>query len=106
VRATPIISGRFHQMAHLEDLIAEHLDWQGYVVKQNILVGKRPNGGWDMELDIVAYRHEDHSLLHMEPSLDAHVWAKREQRFKKKFDIGRKLIFTEKKGVRFICPPR
>ena len=82
-------------MAHLEDLIAEHLDWQGYVVKQNILVGKRAKGGWDMELDIVAYRHGDHSLLHVEPSLDAHPWAKREMRFTKKFDAGRKLIFAE-----------
>ena len=82
-------------MAHLEDLIAEHLDWQGYVVKQNILVGKRAKGGWDMELDIVAYRHADHSLLHLEPSLDAHTWAKREKRFAKKFEAGRNLIFSE-----------
>ncbi len=82
-------------MARLEDLIAEHLDWQGYVVKQNINVGKRAKGGWDMELDIIAYRHADHSLLHMEPSLDADPWAKREKRFAKKFDAGRRLIFTE-----------
>jgi hypothetical protein len=27
-------------MSHLEDLIAEYYDWQGYVVKRNIRVGK------------------------------------------------------------------
>ena len=82
-------------MAHLEDLIAEHLDWQGYVVKQNVMVGKRAKGGWDMELDVIAYRHETHSLLHLEPSLDAHTWAKREERFTKKFEAGRRHIFED-----------
>lgn len=80
---------------HLEDLVAEHLEWKGYVVRRNILVGKRAKGGWDMELDIVAYDPKRAEVLHVEPSLDADPWARREQRFRKKFEVGKRLIFTE-----------
>lgn len=34
-------------------------------------------------------------LLHYEPSLDAHSWAKREARYAKKFQAGRSYIFKE-----------
>lgn len=82
-------------MAHLEDLLAEYYDWRGYVVKRNVKVGRRALGGWDMELDVIAYDpHKDH-LVHLEPSLDAHSWEKREQRFAKKFSAGEQFIFSE-----------
>lgn len=81
--------------AHLEDLIAEHLDWLGYIVKRNVLVGKRAKGGWVMELDIMAYHPGRAEVIHAEPSLDAHTWAKREQRFRKKFDAGKRFAFAE-----------
>jgi hypothetical protein len=42
-------------MSHLEDLIVEYYDWRGYLVKRNIRVGPLAHGGWEMELDIVAY---------------------------------------------------
>lgn len=82
-------------MAHLEDLIAEFYDWQGYLVKRNIKVGRRAKGGWEMEIDVVAYDPHSRHLIHLEPSLDAHSWPKREARFKKKFDAARKYIFSE-----------
>ena len=82
-------------MTHLEELIAEYYEWRGYVVKCNALVGKRARGGWEMELDVVAYDPETPSILHIEPSLDAQSWETREGRFVKKFEAGRKYILSE-----------
>ena len=82
-------------MSHLEDLIAEYYDWKGYLVKRNIKVGRLSHGGWEMELDILAYHPHTRHLVHLEPSIDAHSWATREQRFTKKFGAGEKYIFTE-----------
>lgn len=82
-------------MSHLESLIAEYLDWQGYVVKRNIRVGQLAQGGYEMELDVVGYRHSDNRLVHYEPSLDAQSWAKREERYEKKFAAGKKYILSE-----------
>jgi len=48
-----------------------------------------------MELDVVAYKPETSDLVHIETSLDADTWEKREQRFKKKFDFGRQCIHVE-----------
>ena len=64
-------------------------------MKRNIRVGRLSHGGWKMELDIIAYNpHSDH-LVHLEPSIDAHSWNVREERFKKKFSAGVNYIFTE-----------
>lgn len=82
-------------MTHLEQLIAEFYDWQGYTIKRNIKVGKRPKGGWEMELDVVAYHPTLNKLLHVEASLDAQSWAMREQRYIKKFTLGEKYILSE-----------
>ena len=82
-------------MSHLEDLIAEYYDWQGYLVKRNVKVGKLAHGGWEMELDVVAYDPHGKHLIHLEPSIDAHSWATREQRFLKKFGAGEKYIFAD-----------
>lgn len=82
-------------MSHLEDIIAEYYDWKGYLVKRNIKVGKLSHGGWEMELDVVAFDPHTEHLIHLEPSIDAHSWATREQRFTKKFIAARKYIFSE-----------
>lgn len=79
-------------MNHLERLIAQYYEWQGYVVRANTLVGKRPQGGYECELDICAYNPATHHLVHLEPSLDADTWERRECRFRKKFDAGAKHI--------------
>ena len=82
-------------MNHLEKLIRQYYEWQGYLVRGNVKVGRREQGGWAGELDIVAYHPETKRLLHIEPSLDAHTWAKREVRFKKKFAAGRRHIYRD-----------
>ena len=82
-------------MSHLEDLLAEYYDWRGYLVKRNIKVGKLAHGGWEMELDVVAYHPHTSHLIHAEPSVDAHDWATRERRFTKKFKAAKRYIFSE-----------
>ncbi len=82
-------------MTHIENLLAEYLDWKGYVVKRNIRVGRLRHGGWQMELDIVAYHPTTKDLVHYEPSLDANSWKKREERYRKKFSAGRQRIPSE-----------
>jgi hypothetical protein len=76
----------------LEELIAEWYQYRGYFIRQNVLVGKRQRGGWECELDIVAFLPTKGHLVHIEPSMDASSWAKREERYKKKFDAGKRHI--------------
>lgn len=76
----------------LEQLVAEWYEYKGYFVRRNVLVGKRTRGGHESELDVVAFKPSDRHLVHIEPSMDAESWEKRERRFKKKFDAGRKYI--------------
>jgi hypothetical protein len=40
---------------YLEQLLAEWYEFQGYFIRQNVWVGKRPQGGYECELDIVAF---------------------------------------------------
>jgi hypothetical protein len=74
----------------LEQLVSEWLEYQGYFIRQNVKVGKLPKGGWEGELDIVAFHPVTRHLVHYEPSTDADSWARREERFEKKFDAGKK----------------
>ena len=79
-------------MNHLENLIKQYYEWKGYVVRNNVKVGRLAHGGWAGELDIVAYHPRSHHLIHLEPSIDAHSWPTREQRFRKNFAAGREYI--------------
>ncbi|MBL0422394.1 hypothetical protein JI739_18745 [Ramlibacter sp. AW1] len=56
-------------------------------------VGRLKHGGWEMELDIVAFHPQTKHLVHLEPSIDANSWEVREARFKKKFESGEKHMF-------------
>lgn len=76
----------------LEQLISEWYEYQGYFVRRNILVGKREKGGYECELDVVAYNPREKHLIHIEPSTDADSWAIREKRFCKKFEAGRRYV--------------
>jgi hypothetical protein len=76
-------------MNHLEQLVGEWFEYNGYFVRRNVLVGRRPAGGYDCELDVVAFNPRTKHLVHVEPSLDANSWAKRELRYEKKFKAGR-----------------
>ena len=82
-------------MNHLEGLLRQYYEWNGYIVRSNVKVGRLPHGGWTGELDIVAYHPQTKKLIHLEPSMDAHSWHKREERFAKKFAAGIKYIGSE-----------
>lgn len=84
---------------YLEDLVAQWYDFNGYLVKRNLMVGKRPKGGYACELDVVAFNPLTKHLVHVEPTHDADAWAKRERRYKKKFDAGRKHIPEHFEGI-------
>jgi hypothetical protein len=81
--------------SHLETLIHEYLEWQGYLVRRNVKVGRRAKGGWEMELDVIGYHPVTLHLVHYEPSLDALSWERREARFQKKFTAARTYLFKE-----------
>ena len=76
----------------LEQLTREWYEYCGYFVRQNVNVGKRKAGGYECELDIVAFNPKTNHLVHVEPSMDADSWANRETRYEKKFVAGRKYI--------------
>ena len=82
-------------MNHLEKLTRQYYDWDGYLVKGNVKVGRLSHGGWAGELDIVAYHPKENKLIHVEPLIDAHSWEKREERFEKKFRLGREYIYKD-----------
>lgn len=76
-------------MNHLEQLVGEWLEFNGYFVRRNVRVAPRQLGGYDGELDVVAFHPSTRHLLHVETSLDAHSWERREIRFAQKFGLGR-----------------
>jgi hypothetical protein len=76
----------------LEQLVAEWYEYQGYFVRRNVLVGRRPNGGYECELDVVAFHPITQHLVHIEPSMDADSWTVRDERYHKKFEAGRRYI--------------
>lgn len=86
-------------MNHLEQLVAEWYEYRGYFVRRNVQVGRRTKGGYDCELDVVAFHPESQHLVHVEPSMDANTWAVREARYANKFLAGRTHIPTIFKGV-------
>lgn len=72
---------------HLEQLVSEWYEYQGYFVRRNINVGLRKNkGGYECELDVVAFNPETKHLVHIEPSNDADSWEIRDRRFGLKFE--------------------
>jgi len=77
---------------YLEQLLAEWYEFRGYFVRRNVLVGKRARGGYDCELDIVAFNPVTKHLVHLEPSMDTYSWDRREERLAKKFVAGRRHI--------------
>lgn len=71
-------------MNFLEELAAEWYEYRGYFVRTNIKARKRAKGGWDAELDLLAYAPSEEKLLHIETSGDADSWPKRRKRFETK----------------------
>ncbi len=78
-------------MNFLESLVAEWYEFSGYFVRSNSRTRKRLKGGWDVELDVLAFSPSDQRLVHIEISGDANSWQKRKDIFlKKKFILSRK----------------
>jgi len=78
-------------MNHLEQIVAEWLEYQGYFVRRNIQVGKRERGGYECELDIVGFHPTEKKLVQYEPPTDASSWYIREKSYKRKFAAGKKI---------------
>ena len=77
-------------MNFLESLVSEWYEYSGYFVRSNARTRKRQGGGWDVELDVLAYSPSDQRLIHIETSSDANSWQERKDRFlKKKFILSR-----------------
>jgi hypothetical protein len=73
-------------MNFLETLVAEWYEYTGYFVRANPRTRKRAKGGWDVELDVLAFAPGDQRLIHIEASSDNNSWSERKDRFlKKKF---------------------
>lgn len=83
----------------LEQLASEWFEYRGYFVRRNVLVGPRSAGGHESELDVVAFDPKERCLVHLEASMDAGSWQKREARFTKKFEAGRKYVPGLFKGI-------
>ena len=79
-------------MNFLEQLLAEWFEYRGYFVRRNVRVGPRSKGGYECELDIVAFHPERKHLVHVEPSTDADSYEIRDRRYEKKFAAGRKYV--------------
>jgi len=84
---------------HLEQLVAEWLQYNGYFVRVAVQVGPRQQGGFEGELDVVAIHLERQHFLHVECSLDALSWPKREARFAAKLDRGKRFVRDVFRGV-------
>jgi len=68
-------------MNFLESLAAEWYEYTGHLVRTNVRTGKRASGGWEGELDVLAYDPKSKTLRHIELSSDAFSWEKRKDRF-------------------------
>jgi hypothetical protein len=64
-------------MNFLEQLVGEWYSYQGYYVRTNVMVGPRDAGGYEGELDVVAFHPETREIVHVETSMDALSWDKR-----------------------------
>jgi len=78
-------------MTFLEQLVAEWYEYEKYFVRSNVRARKRAKGGFDVELDVLAYDLPNNALLHVETSGDADSWAERKRRF-----LTKKFILTKK----------
>ncbi|KPK52587.1 MAG: hypothetical protein PVI25_01685 [Gammaproteobacteria bacterium] len=77
---------------YLEQLAAEWYEYRGYFVRRHVMVGAKPGGGYEGELTILAVHLEQRDVVQVEPSMDAHSWEKREQRYESRFALGRHFI--------------
>jgi len=76
----------------LEELATQYYEYKGYFVRRIVNVGKLAKGGYEGELDVVAFHPVNNSLIHIEATMDAESWRSRELQFERKFAAGTKYI--------------
>lgn len=81
-------------MNFLEQLVAEWYGYSGHFILKNVKFGKLRGGGYEGEMDIVAFNPQKQILCHIEVSSDAVSWEKRKERFKKKFEAAARYYGT------------
>jgi hypothetical protein len=86
-------------MNHLEQLVAEWLQYKDYLVRVSVPVGPREKGGFEGELDVIAVNLAAKHFLHVECSLDALSTEKREIHFAVKFERGRRFAKDVFRGL-------
>lgn len=91
---------------YLEQLATEWYEYSGYFVRRNVLVGAKPGGGFEGELAILAVHVGQRHVIHIEPSMDAHSWEKRSERYSKRFEDGRRFIPGLVDGLEPVVPLR
>ncbi|GGH46383.1 hypothetical protein GCM10008014_09020 [Paenibacillus silvae] len=74
-------------MNFLEQLASEYYTYRGNFVRTNIKFNKRTNGGYDGEIDVLAFDTLTNSLTHIETSTDAQTIADRKVKFARKFNL-------------------
>jgi len=72
-------------MNFLEQLVAEWYSFSGYFVQTNVKFGKLKAGGYEGEMDVVAFHPQTKVLVHVETSSDADSWEERKRSFGRKF---------------------
>jgi len=92
-------------MNFLESVVAEWYVYSGYFVRTNVRYNfkvkkTRAKGGFDAELDVLAYKPLSAELIHIETSGDGMAWTQRRERFVNKkfrldFDDYKKIIGNE-----------
>ncbi len=72
-------------MNFLEQLAAEWYEYKGYFVLTNRTYGKRGEGGFEGEVDVLAVRLKERDFLHIETSTDSSSYAVRKEKFRDQF---------------------
>jgi hypothetical protein len=72
-------------MNFLEQLVGEWYSYKGYFVQTNVKFGPLKHGGYEGEMDVVAFHPKDKVLVHVETSTDSLSWEKRRHHFESKF---------------------
>ncbi len=72
-------------MNFLEQLAAEWYAYNGYFVLTNRKYGEPEGGGFEGEVDVLAFHAHKREFLHIETSSDASSWANRKQKFRRQF---------------------
>ncbi len=72
-------------MNHLEEIVREYYEYNGYFVKTNIKFKKLVTGGYKGEADVIAYNPKEEKLIHIECSQAAISNQKLESQALKKF---------------------